>query len=118
MKCSNESIHPGIIGRNNSGNQSGKNVSFNVNESTPYNKTNRNGGNSLVYGSNYRSTSKNKENSKNPDVFRENLRKSLAQLQLEEHLKDLHSNINKDNNTIIEETKQKKNRNRGEESQH
>ena len=103
------------IGRNNSGNQSGKNVSFNVNESTPFNKINRNGGNSIVYGSNYRSTSKNKENSKNSDVFRENLRKSLAHLQLEEHLKDLHSNKNKDNNTIIEENRPKKSRIRNED---
>lgn len=117
LLSSNESLHPTLIPRNNSGHQSGKNVSFNVNENSPYNKTLRNGGNSLVYGSGYRSNSKNKENSKNSDVFRENLRKSLAQFQLEDHLNTLNNNITKgNNNTIIEETKQKKNRNKNEDT--
>ena len=112
IPSSNESAHPVTIGRNNSGNnQSGKNVSFNVAEA----KNSRNAGNSLVYGSSYRSTSK-KDISKNPDVFRENLRKSLAQIQIEEHIKNLNENLNKDNNDIAEESiRQRKNRNKNED---
>ena len=116
---SNDSLHPNLLSRNNSGLQSGKNVSFNVNENSPYNKTNRNGGNSLVYGSGYRSTSKNKDNSKNSDIFRENLRKSLAQFQIEDNLKKINKEFNKDSNnsinSITEENKQKKNRNKNED---
>ena len=108
MANSNDSLHQNAIGRNNSGNQSGKNVSFNINEV----KNNRNTGNSLVYGSSYKSTSK-KENSKNPDVFRENLRKSIAKIHIDENLFE---NLNKDNNTIVEENnKTKKNRNKIED---
>ena len=115
---SGESLHPSLPGRNNSGNQSGKNVSFNVNENSPFTKTIRNGGNSIVYGPGYRSNSKNKENSKNSDVFRENLRRSIVKFQLEEQIKDLNNlkninvsnninNNNNNNNVNIEESKQK-----------
>ena len=112
---SGESFHPSLAGKNNSGN-SGKNVSFNVNENSPFIKT-RSGGNSGVYG---KSTSKNKENSKNPDIFRENLRRSIVKFQLEEQLKELNNknstneinnitnNVNNNNNNI-EENKPKNN---------
>ena len=100
ISSSNESMHPNGVGRNNSGNQSGKNVSFNINDNSPFLKTMRSV-NSIVYGSS-RSNSKIKENSKNPDVFRENLRRSIAQFQLDENNQNENSN-NKDNNTNIEE---------------
>ena len=123
---SNDSLHPALLARNNSGLQSGKNVSFNVGENVPFNKALRNGINPLAFQS-YRNTSKNKENSKNSDVFRENLRKSLAQIQLEEHLKNLNVNsnsnntaseINNNNNTnniSSDENKIKKNKSKIEE---
>ena len=103
ISSSNESLHPNAIARNNSGNQSGKNVSFNINENSQITKNLRTGINSTVYGSS-KSNSKNKENAKNPDVFRENLRRSIAQFQLDEHNQNVNDNSNKDNNTIIEES--------------
>ena len=116
---SGESLHPSLAGRNNSGNQSGKNVSFNVNENSPFTKTIRSG------GSGYRSNSKNKENSKNTDVFRENLRRSIVKFQLEEQIKELNNlksinlsnnNLNNSNNNInIEESQQKNNKIKNED---
>ena len=110
---SNDSIHQNVL-RNNS--QSGKNVSFNVTDNSPYAKSTRNGGNSLVYVSGHKSISKNKDkdNSKNSDIFRENLRKSLAQCKLEANLKALNKEILKDNNnnsinSISEDNNQKMN---------
>ena len=103
ISSSNESLHPNAIARNNSGNQSGKNVSFNINENSQITKNLRTGINSTVYVSS-KSNSKNKENAKNPDVFRENLRRSIAQFQLDEHNQNVNDNSNKDNNTIIEES--------------
>ena len=128
---SNESLHPTLLARNNSGLQSGKNVSFNVGENSGLNKTLRSGVNPLAFQS-YRNTSKNKdnnENSKNSDVFRENLRKSLAQFQLEDHIKNIKSkiiqennnninnisNINTNNNISTDENKTKKNKSKNED---
>ena len=103
ISSSNESLHPNAIARNNTGNQSGKNVSFNINENSQITKNLRTGINSTVYGSS-KSNSKNKENTKNPDVFRENLRRSIAQFQLDELNLNINDNSNKDNNTNIEES--------------
>ena len=119
---SGESLHPSLAGKNNSGNQSGKNVSFNVNENSPFTKTIKSGRNSIVYGSGFRGNSKNKENSKNLDIFKENLRRSIVKFQLEEQLKELNNlkninvsnnnnlNNNNNNNNNIEESQQKNNK--------
>ena len=121
IMISGESLHPSLGGRNNSGNQSGKNVSFNVNENSPFTKTMRSGRNSIIYGSGYKSNSKNKENTKNTDVFREILRRSIVKFQLEENMKELNNSNNNNNesnnNNNIEENKQKNNNIKNEEEQ-
>jgi serine/threonine protein kinase len=96
---SNESLHR-IIHRNNSGYQSGKNVSF-INSQN--NKTNRTG-NIIVSSSGFKNAMKKQESSKISDAFGENVRKSWAKTQLENQLHLKKSSIKK-NNTIIEENK-------------
>jgi serine/threonine protein kinase len=96
---SNESLHR-IIHRNNSGYQSGKNVSF-INSQN--NKTNRTG-NIIVSSSGFKNAMKKQESSKISDAFGENVRKSWAKTQLENQLHLKKGSIKK-NNTIIEENK-------------
>ena len=93
-----EYIHR-IIHRNNSGYQSGKNVSF-INSSN--NKTNRTGNNIIV--SSFKNAVKKQESCKISDSFGENVRKSWAKTQLENQL-HLKKDLIKKNNTIIEENR-------------
>ena len=114
---SNDSLHPSLIGKNNnSGHQSGRNVSFNVNENSP-SKVIKSGGNSIAYSSGYRNNLKNKESSKNSDIFRENLRRSIVKFQIEEHMKEINNfNLENNNNNNIEENKIKESKSKNDEN--